>query len=250
MATGIQVVFDCADPDSLARFWAEAIGYKLQDPPAGYGSWEHWAREQGIPQERWNDASAVDPDNRGPRLYLQRVPEAKTTKNRVPLDFNAGGAHGTPLAERRRRIDAEVERLLGAGATRLGRLEGPGGMWSTWPTPRATSSTFSDLTGTLAGGWVPACQPCATSGGQARLGRTTTVTDMSPMTWPPNALAAGTHPANMPDKEEICRPCRPASHRPLCGLNTYSLGVPPCRDQGPPAYTGGCPWPRPRQGSP
>ena len=66
MATGIQVVFDCADPDSLARFWAEAIGYKLQDPPTGYGSWEHWAREQGIPQERWNDASAVDPDNRGP----------------------------------------------------------------------------------------------------------------------------------------------------------------------------------------
>lgn len=92
MATGIQVVFDCADPDSLARFWAEAIGYKLQDPPTGYGSWEHWAREQGIPQERWNDASAVDPDNRGPRLYFQRVPEAKTTKNRVHLDLNASGA--------------------------------------------------------------------------------------------------------------------------------------------------------------
>ena len=127
MATGIQVVFDCADPDSLARFWAEAIGYKLQDPPTGYGSWEHWAREQGIPQERWNDASAVDPDNRGPRLYFQQVPEAKTTKNRVHLDLNAGGAHGTPPAERRRRIDAEVERLLGAGATRLGTLEGAGG---------------------------------------------------------------------------------------------------------------------------
>jgi len=79
------------------------------------------------PQERWNDASAVDPDNRGPRLYFQRVPEAKTTKNRVHLDLNASGAHGTPLAERRRRIDAEVERLLGAGATRLGTLEGAGG---------------------------------------------------------------------------------------------------------------------------
>jgi hypothetical protein len=33
MATGVQVVFDCADPDGLARFWAEALGYKLQDPP-------------------------------------------------------------------------------------------------------------------------------------------------------------------------------------------------------------------------
>jgi hypothetical protein len=33
--------------------------------------------------------------------------------------------------------------------------------------------------------------------------RTTTVTDMSPVTWPPNALAAWTHPTNMPDKDEI-----------------------------------------------
>ena len=62
-----------------------------------------------------------------PEPVLPAGPEAKTTKNRVYLDLNAGGAHGTPLAERRRRIDAEVERLLGAGATRLGTLEGAGG---------------------------------------------------------------------------------------------------------------------------
>jgi Glyoxalase-like domain len=128
MATGVQVVFDCADPDRLARFWAEALGYKLQDPPAGYASWEDWAREHGIPEERWNDASAiVDPDGQGPRLYFQRVPEAKTVKNRVHLDLNVSGAHGTPLDERRRRIDAEVERLLGVGATRLGTVEEAGG---------------------------------------------------------------------------------------------------------------------------
>jgi Glyoxalase-like domain len=127
MATSVQVVFDCADPDGLARFWAEALGYKLEDPPAGYASWEAWAREQGIPEERWNDASAVDPDGRGPRLYFQRVPEAKTVKNRVHLDLNVSGAHGAPLTERRGRIDAEVERLLEAGATRLGALEGAGG---------------------------------------------------------------------------------------------------------------------------
>ncbi len=75
MATGIQVVFDCADPDSMARFWAEVIGYKLQDPPTGYGSWEHWA---------WNDASAVDPDNRGPRLYFQRVLRQDHEEPRAP----------------------------------------------------------------------------------------------------------------------------------------------------------------------
>jgi Glyoxalase-like domain len=79
MATGVQMVFDCADPDGLARFCAQALGYKLQEPPPGYASWEDWARERGIPEERLNDASAiVDPDGRGPRLYFQRVPRPRS----------------------------------------------------------------------------------------------------------------------------------------------------------------------------
>jgi Glyoxalase-like domain len=90
-------VFDCADPDRLARFWAQALGYKLQDPPQGHGTWESWLRDQGIPQERWNDANAVvDPDGRGPRIFFQRVPEAKTTKNRVHLDLNVTGGPAAP----------------------------------------------------------------------------------------------------------------------------------------------------------
>ena len=64
---------------------------------------------------------------RGPRLYFQRVPEAKTTKNRVHLDLNASGAHGTPLAEQQRRIDAEVERLLGAERDQAGDAGGGAG---------------------------------------------------------------------------------------------------------------------------
>ena len=38
MATSIQVVFDCADPDSLARFWAEAIGYSRRTHPPAMGA--------------------------------------------------------------------------------------------------------------------------------------------------------------------------------------------------------------------
>jgi hypothetical protein len=37
MATGVQVVFDCADPNRLARFWAEALGVYwvvMHDPEA------------------------------------------------------------------------------------------------------------------------------------------------------------------------------------------------------------------------
>jgi hypothetical protein len=138
MATGIQVVFDCADPSRLARFWAEALGYKLDDPPAGYQRWEDWLRDQGIPGERWNDASAVvDPDGAGPRIYLQRVPEPKTVKNRVHLDLNVSGGAPVPIEERRRRVEAEAERLTGIGATRLRAVEELGVYWVVMQDPEA-----------------------------------------------------------------------------------------------------------------
>jgi hypothetical protein len=118
MATGIQVVIDCADPDRLAHFWAEALHYKIQDPPAGFATWPDFLRAQGIPESDWNKASAVvDPDKKGPRVYFQRVPEGKVVKNRVHLDLNVGGGHAAGLQENRRRVDAEVQRLEGIGAT-------------------------------------------------------------------------------------------------------------------------------------
>ena len=132
MATGIQVVFDCADPALMMRFWAAALGYKEQDPPEGYSSWEDFLRAMHVPEERWNDAGAVvDPEGRGPRIYFQRVPEPKTVKNRVHLDLNAGGGHGTPADERQARIDADVERLVAAGASvfRPGQVNEMGEYW-------------------------------------------------------------------------------------------------------------------------
>jgi hypothetical protein len=118
MATQIQVVIDCADPDRMMKFWATALNYKEQDPPQGYGSWEEFLRAMNIPEDQWNSAGAVvDPEAKGPRLYFQKVPEGKTVKNRVHLDLNVGGGSSTPLEERRKRVDAEVERLVAAGAT-------------------------------------------------------------------------------------------------------------------------------------
>lgn len=118
MAIAIQVVFDCSDPDRLARFWAEALGYKLQDPPEGFANWKDWLRAQGIPEERWNDASAVvDPDDGGPRIYFQRVPEGKVVKNRVHLDLNVGPGMSAPLEKRQRAVDTEADRLQTLGAT-------------------------------------------------------------------------------------------------------------------------------------
>ena len=130
MATSIQVTFDCSDPDRLATFWATALGYTKQAPPPGYASWPEFLAAQGVPEDRWTAASAiVDPEGIGPRIYFQQVPEPKTVKNRVHLDVNVGGGRDTPDAERRGRVNAALERLLGAGATQLRACAEHGEYW-------------------------------------------------------------------------------------------------------------------------
>jgi hypothetical protein len=131
MATGVQVVFDCADPRRQAAFWAEALHYRLQDPPAGFASWQDWARARDIPEASLDDwASAVDPGGAGPRLYFQRVPEGKVAKNRVHLDLCVSGGPEATLDERKARIGAEVERLKALGASdRRGAVEQEGEYW-------------------------------------------------------------------------------------------------------------------------
>jgi catechol 2,3-dioxygenase-like lactoylglutathione lyase family enzyme len=121
-------VFDCADPDRLAHFWADALGYKLDDPPAGFDSWEAFLRQMQIPEEEWNRASAiVDPDGRGPRVFFQRVPEGKVVKNRMHLDLNVTGGPREPLEERKTKVYAEADRLVANGATRVREVDEPFG---------------------------------------------------------------------------------------------------------------------------
>ena len=122
MARDVQITFDCADPAGLAAFWAEALGYHLQDPPEGFESWEEALEAMGVPPESRNDASAVlDPDGSRPRLFFQRVPERKQVKNRVHLDVRA--APGLEGHARMAALEAEAERLVSLGATRLQRYE-------------------------------------------------------------------------------------------------------------------------------
>ena len=124
MATQLQVVIDCARPGALSEFWAAALGYKIQDPPAGYDTWEDFLRAQDVPESQFDSASAVvDPDGVGPRIYFQRVPEKKSIKNRVHLDLNVGGGRETPADERIARVRNEVQRLAGLGATALNEVE-------------------------------------------------------------------------------------------------------------------------------
>ena len=129
MAYSVQVTFDCADPEALARFWADALGYVVQPPPPGHESWPDFLASIGVPESEWGSASAVvDPDDKGPRLFFQRVPEGKTAKNRVHLDVNVGA--GLDGAERRAKADAKAERLASTGATELPRVDEPREVWT------------------------------------------------------------------------------------------------------------------------
>jgi hypothetical protein len=130
MAVGFQVTFDAADPAALGRFWAEALGYEEDKPPEGFANWEDWLRKSGIPEEHWNDAYALsDSDGAGPRIFIQKVSEPKTAKNRVHLDLNVGGGLSRPIEERREKVDSEADRLTTLGASRLRAAEERGEYW-------------------------------------------------------------------------------------------------------------------------
>jgi predicted enzyme related to lactoylglutathione lyase len=98
------VTFDAADPPALADFWSMVTGYPVDTAT------EFFALITG-------DGSV------GPRFMFLRVPEGKTAKNRVHVDF------GTPDLER------EVERVLGLGAELVGRFEEFGVTWATFRDP-------------------------------------------------------------------------------------------------------------------
>jgi hypothetical protein len=116
MSTPFQVTFDAADPHRVNRFWSEAVGYEVED--------HHDFIKQLLDAGTITDDDVIELDGRlafetgaacrdpagvAPRLLFQQVPEPKSVKNRVHLDLHVGD-------ERR---EAEVERLIALGASRL-----------------------------------------------------------------------------------------------------------------------------------
>jgi hypothetical protein len=103
MARLHDVVIDCAHPASLARFWAAALdGYEV----APYDDAElARLRALGVEDPEDDPTVLVERPGASPRLFLQRVLEAKVAKNRVHLDLRCDD------------LVAEVDRLVGLGAT-------------------------------------------------------------------------------------------------------------------------------------
>ncbi len=117
MSIGFQVSFDAASPRALGNFWTIALGYQEEAPPPDYDSWESWLVAMNIPRDRWDDVWAIrDPDGSRPRILFQKVPEAKSAKNRVHLDVNVG--HGIADADERwDTVTSHADRLIAAGAS-------------------------------------------------------------------------------------------------------------------------------------
>src|SRR3954447_3742922 len=78
---------DCVDPAALARFWAEALDFKID------------------PSDDPNEISVSPKSGTGTPLLFIKVPEGKTIKNRLHLDLRPEDQA------------AEVDRLIGLGAT-------------------------------------------------------------------------------------------------------------------------------------
>ena len=59
MAVSYQLVIDCASPEPLAQFWAEALHYVIAPPPSGFDSWDDFYRSIGVPEEELGGGNDV-----------------------------------------------------------------------------------------------------------------------------------------------------------------------------------------------
>ena len=102
MAALHDIVFDCHHPASLARFWAAVLdGYEV----APYDEVElERLRTVGVDDVEDDPTVLVESPGQHPRYWFQKVPEAKTAKNRVHIDLRSDDA------------DAEIVRLQELGA--------------------------------------------------------------------------------------------------------------------------------------
>ncbi|MGD9985806.1 VOC family protein [Pseudonocardia sp.] len=120
MATAWSLTIDSASPTTLAAFWAVALRYEPAPPPKGWTTWDDWFDDHDVPPSERDDGAFIhDPGGTAPAISFLRVPEGKTVKNRMHLDLAVGGGRHVDPGLRRSRVDTEVQRLTGLGATVL-----------------------------------------------------------------------------------------------------------------------------------
>ncbi|HEX6682992.1 MAG TPA: VOC family protein [Candidatus Limnocylindrales bacterium] len=100
MAYEFQVTVDCADPHTLADWWAETLGWQVEPSneefirrmvSEGHATDGDTKQHNGVLV--WREGQAISHPKglqRAPRMLFQLVPESKTVKNRVHLDVRIG----------------------------------------------------------------------------------------------------------------------------------------------------------------
>ncbi|MGH8826386.1 MAG: VOC family protein [Jiangellaceae bacterium] len=128
---GFTLTFDAADPSRLAEFWAVALGYQIEPPPEGFTSWSEALTAWQIPPDQWDNASAIiDPTGALPRIFIQKVPEPKSAKNRLHIDVRSwSGAEAPPVDERRGLVERKAKELVAAGASVVGSVQEHDSYW-------------------------------------------------------------------------------------------------------------------------
>lgn len=112
MARIANITFTCADPAALCSFWVEALGYEVQEAPPEF--MELWLAAGRDPN---GAAAAVDPAGTGPRLFFNKGEKTETTSIPIHLDLAVDDR------------EAEVERLVGLGATAVETKTRTTGEW-------------------------------------------------------------------------------------------------------------------------
>jgi hypothetical protein len=112
-----QLTIDANDPQSLARFWASALGYRAAPPTSPQTSWWQLYRARLGSEAAFGDR-LFDPEGLRPPIWFQPVPESKAGKNRLHLDlYPTGRDLALSLEQRIEIVEAKVADLITLGAT-------------------------------------------------------------------------------------------------------------------------------------
>lgn len=112
-----QLTIDANDPASLARFWAQALGYQPAPPVEPETTWHAHYRTRLAAEEVFDDR-LFDPAGLRPPIWFQEVPESKAGKNRLHLDlYPTGRDDALPLERRIEIVEAKVAEMIGLGAS-------------------------------------------------------------------------------------------------------------------------------------
>ena len=100
----LNVGIDVNDLDRMRSFWEAVTGYRVHSGDDSY-------------------VYLVDRDERGPNLFVQKVPERRTEKNRLHLDLVAPN------------LSAATAEVVALGAVPVRTVEAEGEIWTIFEDP-------------------------------------------------------------------------------------------------------------------